>query len=81
VRKKEVKLSGKEYQLLHGLLRHAGKALTHEFLLKEFWGKETDPQLLRVFTRSLRQKIEADPEHPKYILTERGVGYRFRGTD
>jgi two-component system, OmpR family, KDP operon response regulator KdpE len=81
VRKKELKLSGKECQLLHGLLRNAGKALSHEFLLKEFWGEETDPQLLRVFIRSLRQKIETDPAHPKYILTERGIGYRFRAPD
>jgi two-component system, OmpR family, KDP operon response regulator KdpE len=81
VRKKELRLSGKECQLLHGLLRNAGKALSHEFLLKEFWGEETDPQLLRVFIRSLRQKIEADPANPKYILTVRGIGYRFRASD
>jgi two-component system KDP operon response regulator KdpE len=81
VRKKELRLSGKECQLLHGLLRNAGKALTHEFLLREFWGEETDPQLLRVFIRSLRQKIESDLAHPKYILTVRGIGYRFRAPD
>jgi two-component system, OmpR family, KDP operon response regulator KdpE len=78
VRDKDVKLSPKEYQLLCSLVRHAGKALTHKFLLNEIWGGETDPQLLRVFVRSLRQKIERNPERPSYILTERGVGYRFR---
>jgi len=77
VRDKDVKLSPKEYQLLHSFVQHAGKALTHDFLLNEIWGGETDPQLLRVFIRSLRQKIERNPERPSYILTERGVGYRF----
>jgi two-component system, OmpR family, KDP operon response regulator KdpE len=81
VRKKEVKLSRKEFQLLHGLLRNAGRVLSHEFLLREVWGDETDPQLLRVFIRSLRQKIESDPEYPKFILTERGIGYRFRAPE
>jgi two-component system, OmpR family, KDP operon response regulator KdpE len=81
MRKKELRLSGKGCQLLHGLLRNAGKALSHEYLLKEIWGEETDPQLIRVFIRSLRQKIESDPAHPKYILTVRGIGYRFRAAD
>jgi len=77
VRDKDVKLSPKEYQLLRSFVQHSGKALTHDFLLNEIWGGETDPQLLRVFIRSLRQKIERNPEQPSYILTERGVGYRF----
>jgi two-component system, OmpR family, KDP operon response regulator KdpE len=79
VGKREITLSRKECQLLHGLMQHAGKALSHRFLLGEFWGGDSDPQLLRVFIRALRQKIEVDPEHPQYILTQRGVGYRFRG--
>src|SRR5215831_17969041 len=78
LRDKDVKLSPKEYQLLCSFVQHAGKALTHDFLINEIWGGETDPQLLRVFIRSLRQKIERNPERPAYILTERGVGYRFR---
>jgi two-component system, OmpR family, KDP operon response regulator KdpE len=77
VRDRAVKLSAKEYQLLRSFVQHAGKALTHDFLLNEIWGGETDPQLLRVFIRSLRQKIEHNPEQPSYILTERGIGYRL----
>ena len=78
MRNKEVKLSRKEYQLLLVLVQHAGKPLTHAFLLREVWGKDTDPQLLRVFIGSLRQKIEPDAELPSYILTEWGIGYRLR---
>jgi len=78
---KEVKLSPKEYDLLRVLVQHAGKVLTHKFLLGELWDALTDAQYLRVYVRQLRQKIEADPERPHYIITETGVGYRLRAPD
>ena len=78
---KEVKLSPKEYDLLRVLVQHAGKVLTHKFLLGELWDDLTDAQYLRVYVRQLRQKIEADPEQPQYILTETGIGYRLRAPD
>jgi two-component system, OmpR family, KDP operon response regulator KdpE len=78
---KEVKLSPKEYDLLRILVQHAGKVLTHKFLLSELWDELTDAQYLRVYVRQLRQKIEADPERPQYVLTETGIGYRLRPAD
>jgi len=75
---KEVKLSPKEYDLLRLLVAHAGKVLTHKFLLRELWDDLTDAQYLRVYVRQLRQKIEANPERPQYIQTETGIGYRLR---
>jgi two-component system, OmpR family, KDP operon response regulator KdpE len=78
---KEVKLSPKEYELLRMLVQHAGKVLTHKFLLSQLWSDLTDAQYLRVYVRQLRQKIEADPERPHYILTETGIGYRLRAPD
>jgi two-component system KDP operon response regulator KdpE len=78
---REVRLSPKEYDLLRLLVQHAGKVLTHRFLLHHLWDEPTDPQYLRVYVRQLRQKIEADPERPRYILTEIGVGYRLRAPD
>jgi two-component system, OmpR family, KDP operon response regulator KdpE len=78
---KEVKLSPKEYELLRMLVQHAGKVLTHKFLLGELWDDLTDAQYLRVYVRQLRQKIEANPERPQYILTETGIGYRLRAPD
>lgn len=78
---KEVKLSPKEYDLLRILVQHAGKVLTHKFLLGELWDQLTDAQYLRVYVRQLRQKIEADPERPQFVLTETGVGYRLRAPD
>jgi two-component system, OmpR family, KDP operon response regulator KdpE len=81
VRDKEVKLSPKEYDLLRVLVQHAGKVLTHKFLLGELWDDLTDAQYLRVYVRQLRHKIEDDPEQPHYILTETGVGYRLRAPD
>ena len=76
-----VKLSPKEYDLLRLLVQHAGKVLTHRFLLTELWDATTDPQYLRVYVRQLRQKIEEDPERPQVLLTETGVGYRLRAPD
>jgi len=81
VGEREVKLSPKEYELLRLLVQHAGKVLTHKFLLGELWDNLTDAQYLRVYVRQLRQKIEADPEQPQYVLTETGVGYRLRAPD
>jgi two-component system, OmpR family, KDP operon response regulator KdpE len=78
---KEVKLSPKEYELLRVLVQHAGKVLTHKFLLGELWNDFTDTQYLRVYVRQLRHKIEADPEQPQFILTETGIGYRLRAPD
>jgi two-component system KDP operon response regulator KdpE len=78
---KDVKLSPKEYDLLRVLVQHAGKVLTHKLLLGELWDDLTDAQYLRVYVRQLRQKIEADPEQPQYILTETGIGYRLRAPD
>jgi two-component system KDP operon response regulator KdpE len=78
---KDIKLSAKEYDLLRVLVQHAGKVLTHRFLLGELWDELTDAQYLRVYVRQLRQKIETDPERPQYILTETGIGYRLRAPD
>jgi two-component system KDP operon response regulator KdpE len=78
---REIKLSPKEYDLLRVLVQHAGKVLTHRFLLKELWDELTDAQYLRVYVRQLRQKIEADPERPQFVLTETGIGYRLRAAD
>ena len=78
---KDVKLSPKEYELLRVLVQHAGKVLTHKFLLRELWNDLTDSQYLRVYVRQLRQKIEANPEQPQHILTETGIGYRLRAPD
>ena len=78
---KEIKLSPKEYDLLRILVQHAGKVLTHRFLLRELWDELTDAQYLRVYVRQLRQKIEADPERPQFVLTETGIGYRLRAAD
>lgn len=77
----EVKLSPKEYDLLRVLVQHAGKVLTHKFLLGALWDDLTDVQYLRVYVRQVRQKIEADPERPQYLLTETGIGYRLRAAD
>jgi two-component system KDP operon response regulator KdpE len=78
---REVKLSPKEYELLRVLVQHAGKVLTHRFLLGELWDTLTDAQYLRVYVRQLRQKVESDPERPQYILTETGIGYRLKAPD
>lgn len=81
VRGQEVKFSPREYDVLRLLVAHAGKVLTHRFLLHEVWGGDVDVQYLRIYVRALRQKIEVDPERPSHILTETGVGYRLRLQD
>ena len=77
VRGAEVKLTPREYDFLRVLVQHAGKALTHAQLMKAV-STSSDPQYLRVYIRQLRQKLEADPERPRILLTETGVGYRLR---
>lgn len=74
-----VKLTATEYKLLALFARNEGKVLTHQYLLKEVWGLgyQTETQYLRVFVAQLRKKIEADPNQPRHLLTESGVGYRF----
>ena len=74
----EVKLSPKEYDILRLLVLHAGKVLTHRFIMGEVWGAGGDVQYLRIYVRQLRAKIEARPEQPEHIITETGVGYRFQ---
>jgi len=81
VRGSEVKLTPREYDLLRLLVAHAGKVLTHKFILREVWGTETDVQYLRIYVRTLRQKLEVNPEQPTLLLTEQGVGYRLRPND
>jgi two-component system KDP operon response regulator KdpE len=77
----EVKLTPREYDLLRLMAAHAGKVLTHKYILREVWGTETDVQYLRTYVRALRQKIESNPEQPALIQTEQGVGYRLRAAD
>jgi two-component system KDP operon response regulator KdpE len=81
VRGQEMKFSPREYEVLRLLVAHAGKVLTHRFVLREVWGGDVDVQYLRIYIRALRQKIELDPERPVHILTETGVGYRLRAPD
>ncbi len=75
----EIRLTPKEFELLAFLARNPGKVLTHRTILKAIWGPHavSEPQYLRVLMASLRKKIEPDPGHPKYVLTEPWVGYRF----
>ncbi len=72
-----VHLSPREYDILALLVKHAGKVLTHRLILGQLWGASGDVQQLRVYVRQVRQKIETDPEQPRHILTETGVGYRL----
>ena len=74
-----LKLTSTEYNLLALLVRNQGKVLTHQYLLRAIWGPGyiNQSQYLRVFIAQIRKKIEDDPNRPKYLLTESGVGYRF----
>ncbi len=78
-REVEVRLSPTEFLLLQQLVENAGKVLTHRMLLQSVWGAEygNETEYLRVYINRLRQKLEPDPAHPRYLLTEPGVGYRF----
>ncbi len=79
VRGERIKLRPTEYRLLYHLVNNPGWVMTHEMLLSKVWGYEyrDDSHLLRLYITYLRKKIESNPSEPKYILTERGVGYRF----
>jgi two-component system KDP operon response regulator KdpE len=79
VNKDRIQLTRKEYRLLHVLATHVGLVVTHQQLLKEIWGSNQmhNIQYLRILVRKLRQKIEADPNDPRVLLTESGVGYRL----
>ncbi len=80
VRGQKVTLRPTEYRLLYHLVTNAGRLMTHDTLLSKVWGHEyrDESHYLRLYITYLRQKLERDPAHPKYILTERGLGYRFR---
>jgi two-component system KDP operon response regulator KdpE len=80
VRGQKVTLRPTEYRLLYHLVNNAGRLMTHETLLSKVWGHEyrDESHYLRLYITYLRQKLERDPAHPRYILTERGVGYRFK---
>ena len=75
----DISLTPTEYRLLTTLARHVGRVLTHEFLLREVWGRAHTSQhhYLRVYMAQLRHKLEADPARPRLLLTETGVGYRM----
>ncbi len=77
---KEIHLTPIEYRILLLLISNRGKVLTHHYILKEIWGcaEGVEPGTLRVFMATLRRKIEENPSEPKHIITEVGVGYRFR---
>jgi two-component system, OmpR family, KDP operon response regulator KdpE len=79
----EVHLTPTEYDLLKLLATHAGKVLTHTLILRTVWGEAytRDTQTLRVFIGQLRRKLSDDPMHPRFILTEPGIGYRFRHSE
>lgn len=79
VRGREIKLRPTEHRLLYQLVTNAGKLLSHETLLSRVWGPEyqDEDHYVRLYITYLRQKIEKDPKNPKYILSERGLGYRF----
>jgi DNA-binding response OmpR family regulator len=79
VRGKEVRLRATEYRLLYQLVTNPGKLMSHEMLLSRVWGPEyqDEDQYVRLYITYLRQKIEKDPKNPHYILSERGLGYRF----
>ena len=76
---KQVKLRPTEYRLLYHLVKNAGWVLTHDQILTRVWGYEyqDEPHYVRLYINYLRKKLEKDPANPQYILTERGVGYRF----
>jgi two-component system, OmpR family, KDP operon response regulator KdpE len=76
---REIKLTPTEYKLLAYLAANEGRVHTHQNILTQVWGQEgTDhPEYLRVYMRQLRKKLEMDPENPRYIITESGIGYRF----
>ena len=76
---RSIHLTPKEFEMLHYLMMHAGEPIPHARLLKSVWGAEYGDELeyLRTFVRQLRKKIEDDPRHPQYLLTDAYIGYRF----
>ncbi|MEI7596902.1 MAG: response regulator [Bacteroidota bacterium] len=74
-----IKLTLTEYNLIALFIKNEGRVLTHQYILKSIWGvgSQTETQYLRVFVGTLRKKIEVNPNQPKHIITENGVGYRF----
>jgi two-component system KDP operon response regulator KdpE len=76
---RSIHLTPKEFEMLHYLMSHAGEPIPHARLLKSVWGPEYGNELeyLRTFVRQLRRKIEDDPRHPQYLLTDAYIGYRF----
>lgn len=76
----EIHLTPIQYRLLTVLVKNAGKVLTHQQILKEVWGPsyQENAHYLRIYMSQLRQKLEADPTQPKFLLTESGVGYRLK---
>jgi two-component system KDP operon response regulator KdpE len=76
----EIHLTPTEYDVLKYLVLHADRVITHRTLLGAIWGAEFTDQtpMLRVFINQLRRKVEADPAHPRLIVTDPGVGYRLR---
>jgi two-component system KDP operon response regulator KdpE len=77
---KEIHLTPIEYKLFTTLIRYAGRVMTHRQLLKEVWGPlhVEEEHYLRVYMRQLRNKLEKNPAHPRYLVTELGIGYRLR---
>lgn len=80
---KDVHLTPNEFRIVALLARHAGRVMTYKSMLRELWGPaaSTDNKILRVYMASIRRKIEPDPNEPKYIFTEIGVGYRMADSD
>jgi two-component system KDP operon response regulator KdpE len=78
----QIHLTPKEFDLLHLMMEHAGKPLSHRFLITSVWGAEygDEREYLRTYMNQLRRKLEADPSSPQYLLTENYVGYRFGRT-
>jgi two-component system KDP operon response regulator KdpE len=79
LRRQILKLTPKEYELLSYLIRNSGRVVSHKDILHNVWGPEYngENEYLRTFVRQLRHKIEDDPSHPQFIVTEQGIGYRF----
>lgn len=77
---REIRLTRTEFDVLHCLVRHSGKVVSHNLLLSEIWGPEyrNQTEYLRVYIGRLRQKVEPNPANPRYLLTEPGLGYVFR---
>ncbi|HNR46978.1 MAG TPA: response regulator transcription factor [Anaerolineaceae bacterium] len=82
-REEEIRFTATEFKLLAYLAAHADRVLTHQAILTQVWGRDDfdHVEYLRVYIGQLRKKIELDPNEPKIILTESGIGYRFRSTD